>query len=101
LPGNAFIEPSAFDFHPHGHYARSKWALPEKKLAHRAARIPRTPPRWLARAAFVREGGSVRPVEDSQAMSLGGSINYLKGEEAAKADQTMQRVDFRPSELWK
>jgi hypothetical protein len=30
-----------------------------------------------------------------------GSINDLKGDEAAKADQSMQWVDFRPSELWK
>jgi hypothetical protein len=34
-------------------------------------------------------------------MSLGGSITYLEGEEAVKADLTMQRVDFRPWDLWK
>jgi ribulose-5-phosphate 4-epimerase/fuculose-1-phosphate aldolase len=37
----------------------------------------------------------------AQAMSLGGSITYLEGEEAVKADLTMQRVDFRPWDLWK
>jgi hypothetical protein len=34
-------------------------------------------------------------------MSLGGSINYLTGEETAKADQTMRVLGFRPWDLWK
>ena len=37
----------------------------------------------------------------ARAMSLRGSITYLEGEEALKADQTMQRVDQRAWELWK
>ena len=37
----------------------------------------------------------------AQAMSLGGSITYVEGDEAVKADQTMQRVDQRPWALWK
>ena len=37
----------------------------------------------------------------ARAMSLGGSITYVEGEEALKADQTMQRVDQRPWNLWK
>lgn len=37
----------------------------------------------------------------AQAMALGGSITYVEGDEAIKADQTMQRVDFRPWDLWK
>jgi ribulose-5-phosphate 4-epimerase/fuculose-1-phosphate aldolase len=36
----------------------------------------------------------------AQAMSLGGSITYVEGDEAVKADQTMQRVDQRPWALW-
>ncbi len=36
----------------------------------------------------------------AQAMSLGGSIIYVEGDEAVKADQTMQRVDQRPWALW-
>lgn len=37
----------------------------------------------------------------AQAMSLGGNITYVEGEEAAMADQTMRRVDYRPWNLWK
>jgi len=37
----------------------------------------------------------------AQAMSLGGSVIYVEGDEAVKADQTMQRVDQRPWALWK
>jgi ribulose-5-phosphate 4-epimerase/fuculose-1-phosphate aldolase len=37
----------------------------------------------------------------ARAMSLGGSITYVEGEEAVRADQTMQRVDQRPWNLWK
>jgi ribulose-5-phosphate 4-epimerase/fuculose-1-phosphate aldolase len=37
----------------------------------------------------------------AQAMSLGGSITYVEGDEAVKADQTMQRVDQRAWALWK
>ena len=37
----------------------------------------------------------------ARSMALGGSITYIEGEEAVKADQTMQRVDYRPWDLWK
>jgi ribulose-5-phosphate 4-epimerase/fuculose-1-phosphate aldolase len=37
----------------------------------------------------------------AQAMALGGTITYVEGEEAVKADQTMRRVDYRPWDLWK
>jgi ribulose-5-phosphate 4-epimerase/fuculose-1-phosphate aldolase len=37
----------------------------------------------------------------AQSMALPGSTVYLEGEEAAKADATMQRVDERAWALWK
>ncbi len=37
----------------------------------------------------------------AQAMARGGSITYVEGDEAVKADQTMLRVDYRPWDLWK
>jgi hypothetical protein len=37
----------------------------------------------------------------AQSMALPGSTVYVEGEEAAKADTTMQRVDERAWALWK
>ncbi|MBI2958837.1 MAG: class II aldolase/adducin family protein [Betaproteobacteria bacterium] len=37
----------------------------------------------------------------ARSMALGGPITFVEGEEAVLADETMQRVDTRPWDLWK
>ncbi|MBX6318255.1 class II aldolase/adducin family protein [Pigmentiphaga sp.] len=49
------------------------------------------------RAMYTETNASLQ----QKAITLGGEVTYLSEEEAAKADDTMAGVMFRPWELWK
>jgi ribulose-5-phosphate 4-epimerase/fuculose-1-phosphate aldolase len=49
------------------------------------------------RACYAEFNASLQ----ARALALPGTTIYLEGEEAAKADRTMQQVDERPWALWK